>query len=302
MQPYNNYPESYQEAARIIHDCNAILITAGAGLGVDSGLPDFRGTEGFWQAYPVFRQKGLDFFDLANPRWFKDDPQQAWGFYGHRHNLYRATTPHKGFKILLDWVQKLDHNYFVFTSNVDGHFQKTGFSTERIHECHGSFEFLQCSDACTTQIWSAETTHLQIDEETLIANQPIPKCPVCDAPARPNILMFGTPVSFQITIKPKTKNTKLGFQIFPPKQKSQSLKLVPVRSSLRSEPNQKKLPASLTNPWSELTRVTAVAPSPASLLLMAACKVYVKSRMSCDSSKSKTQCMIASKNYKLLFS
>ncbi|MDG1512881.1 MAG: Sir2 family NAD-dependent protein deacetylase [Mariniblastus sp.] len=191
MQPYQSDRECYQEAARIIHNCDAVLITAGAGLGVDSGLPDFRGTEGFWQAYPAFRQKGLDFFDLANPRWFKDDPQQAWGFYGHRQNLYRATTPHAGFKILLDWVRKVDHNYFVFTSNVDGHFQKTGFSPERIHECHGSFEFLQCSDACTTQTWSAEKTHLQIDEETLIANQPIPKCPVCDAPARPNILMFG---------------------------------------------------------------------------------------------------------------
>ena len=40
-------------------DCDGLLITAGAGMGVDSGLPDFRGREGFWQAYPALAQAGL---------------------------------------------------------------------------------------------------------------------------------------------------------------------------------------------------------------------------------------------------
>jgi NAD-dependent SIR2 family protein deacetylase len=40
-------------AAEAIHAADALLITAGAGMGVDSGLPDFRGNEGFWKAYPV---------------------------------------------------------------------------------------------------------------------------------------------------------------------------------------------------------------------------------------------------------
>jgi len=39
-------------AARTIQAADAILVGAGAGMGVDSGLPDFRGTEGFWKAYP----------------------------------------------------------------------------------------------------------------------------------------------------------------------------------------------------------------------------------------------------------
>ncbi len=191
MQTNPNDSDSYQKAARIIRECDALLITAGAGLGVDSGLPDFRGTEGFWRAYPAFKKKGLDFYDLANPRWFKDNPGQAWGFYGHRLNLYRATTPHAGFNILLDWVRQVDDNYFVFTSNVDGHFQKSGFSPDRILECHGSFEFLQCSETCTRRIWSSEKTRIQIDEELFTAMAPIPQCSVCDATARPNILMFG---------------------------------------------------------------------------------------------------------------
>ena len=38
-------------AARAVAGAEAILITAGAGMGVDSGLPDFRGTLGFWRAF-----------------------------------------------------------------------------------------------------------------------------------------------------------------------------------------------------------------------------------------------------------
>ena len=32
------------------------------------------------------------------PRWFREDPAFAWGFYGHRRNLYRETQPHAGFR------------------------------------------------------------------------------------------------------------------------------------------------------------------------------------------------------------
>src|SRR3954469_23658296 len=85
-------------AADAVKSAEQILITAGAGMGVDSGLPDFRGTDGFWRVYPPFKQLGLRFEQIANPKWFDADPHLAWGFYGHRLNLYRATTPHDGFE------------------------------------------------------------------------------------------------------------------------------------------------------------------------------------------------------------
>src|SRR5262245_65520914 len=75
-----------------------MLIGAGAGMGVDSGLPDFRGDQGFWKAYPPYAERGLRFVDLANPDWFENDPAMAWGFYGHRFNLYHKTAPHAGFR------------------------------------------------------------------------------------------------------------------------------------------------------------------------------------------------------------
>jgi len=77
------------QAADVIRNAEALLVCAGAGIGVDSGLPDFRGNEGFWKAYPPFAKLGLNFIDMANPEWFSQDPELAWGFYGHRLNLYR---------------------------------------------------------------------------------------------------------------------------------------------------------------------------------------------------------------------
>jgi NAD-dependent SIR2 family protein deacetylase len=41
-----------ERAAELIRLADAIFITAGAGMGVDSGLPDFRGDQGFWKAFP----------------------------------------------------------------------------------------------------------------------------------------------------------------------------------------------------------------------------------------------------------
>ena len=43
-----------RRAAQVIAEADALLIGAGAGMGVDSGLPDFRGAQGFWRAYPPY--------------------------------------------------------------------------------------------------------------------------------------------------------------------------------------------------------------------------------------------------------
>ncbi len=179
-----------RRAAEVIRSADALLIGAGAGMGVDSGLPDFRGTEGFWKAYPAYAKLGLDFASMANPEWFEKDPEFAWGFYGHRLGLYRATTPHPGFELLRTWASRMRQGAFVFTSNVDGQFQKAGFPEERIHEVHGSIHFVQCLGSCS-QITSAAPYSVEVDPETFRARPPLPNCPRCGSLLRPNILMFG---------------------------------------------------------------------------------------------------------------
>ncbi len=159
-------------------------------MGVDSGLPDFRGAEGFWNAYPALRESGIRFEDIGSPSTFKTDPALAWGFYGHRLVLYRQTVPHEGFRILLEIANGLPHGCAVYTSNVDGQFQKAGFAEEWMLECHGSIHHLQCLNQCTDDVWSAAGFKPQVDEQRCRLISAPPKCPMCGGTARPNILMF----------------------------------------------------------------------------------------------------------------
>lgn len=179
------------DAAELISQADGLVITAGAGIGVDSGLPDFRGDRGFWNAYPALGALGMPFTSVANPKAFKSMPALAWGFYGHRLKLYRDTAPHAGFTSLLELAHQMPHGAFVFTSNVDGHFQQAGFAPEHVAECHGSIHYLQCLDRCGEPTWSADQFEPVVDAHSCTLLSTLPTCPGCGGLARPNIMMFG---------------------------------------------------------------------------------------------------------------
>lgn len=179
--------------AEHLKQADGLLITAGAGMGVDSGLPDFRGDQGFWKAYPPLKHLGKSFVDMATPELFHANPKLAWGFYGLRLNAYRVVKPHQGFHLLKKWSEtlpNLKNGAFVFTSNVDGEFQKIGFEDDQVFECHGSIHWLQCLDNCTRDIWSADSFVPVVDEYHCQLINDFPFCPHCGGMARPNILMF----------------------------------------------------------------------------------------------------------------
>jgi NAD-dependent SIR2 family protein deacetylase len=181
--------DRFEKAAEAIRNAQAMIVTSGAGMGVDSGLPDFRGDQGFWNAYPMYENLGINFIGAANPANFEGDPAFGWGFYGHRTNLYRETEPHHGFQILQDWAAEFDQDSFVATSNVDGQFQKSGYREDQVLEVHGSIHHLQCLTPCGNAIWNNDET-IPVDFDTMRA-QHVPQCRHCRQPARPNILMFG---------------------------------------------------------------------------------------------------------------
>lgn len=179
-----------ERATALISQADALVVAAGAGIGVDSGLPDFRGNAGFWRAYPALAADGIAFMDIASPEAFHANPRRAWGFYGHRLTLYRNTVPHAGFGLLRKWGEAMQHGYFVFTSNVDGHFQKARFDPLRIDECHGSIHHMQCLGPCSDSIWSATGFEPTVDTASCELRSRLPACPHCGGIARPNILMF----------------------------------------------------------------------------------------------------------------
>lgn len=178
-----------KQAVAWLEDADGLLITAGAGVGTEAGLPDFRDSKGFWRAYPAVGREGLRFEDIASPVAFRETPRLAWGVYGSRLNLCREIAPQAGYEILRRWGAAMTRGSFVYTSNVDGHFARAGFAPERIAESHGSIHMLQCQNACTHQLWSADGFEPVVDGATCRLSSLVPTCPHCGAVARPNVLM-----------------------------------------------------------------------------------------------------------------
>ena len=182
--------EALRRIAERIARADALLITAGAGMSVDSGLPDFRSPKGLWRAYPPLAKLGLSFEEMAQPHWFAVNPEMAWAWYGHRQQLYREARPHRGYGILRGWAQAMPSGSFVVTSNVDGQFLTAGFPERSLLEVHGSVHRHQCTTPCSNGVWDAGPLAFEIDLTSLRATGSLPRCPQCGGLARPNVLMF----------------------------------------------------------------------------------------------------------------
>jgi len=130
------------DAAQALKEADALLITSGAGMGVDSGLGTFRGrNSGVW---PPLKAMQKDFSEMSCPNWFGSDPRLAWAFWHFRHQAYALGTPHAGYSILAKWGKDLKYGLFSATSNIDGHWARTeGVGPERLYECHGTVMRMQ---------------------------------------------------------------------------------------------------------------------------------------------------------------
>ncbi len=177
------------QSAKILEEAEALIITAGSGIGIDSGLPNYNDPNVFKNLFPKLGLENISFAQMANPAWFTKNPKRAWAFYASLKETYAQTEPHNGYEQLLELAKTKKEGYFIFTSNVDGHFQKAGFDPLRIEECHGSIHHLQCSFPCGDHTWQhgpdmpyhAENMELSVDP---------PTCPYCHSIARPNILLY----------------------------------------------------------------------------------------------------------------
>ncbi|UJR35042.1 hypothetical protein I4U23_027818 [Adineta vaga] len=189
------------QAAELIISCEAILFTSGAGMGVSSGLGTFRGiAAGVWP--PLLKHKDLDFTDMSNPQWFEkaqgnseehNTANFGYAFWAYRYNAYTSSAPHIGYEIAKQWSRFNHVKYsFSFTSNIDGHWIKSGWDESSILECHGSIHYMQCIQPCRNKIWETNSSlNLLIDPKTDCVIDNLPKCLYCKRLARPNVLMFG---------------------------------------------------------------------------------------------------------------
>ena len=147
-------------------------------MGVDAGIPDFRGSSGIWTS-----EKDTFIKFASGPAW-KERPLEAWNFYINRIIKYSQVQPHRGYFDL----KNLDKDVYVVTSNVDGHFKAAGYDHDKIYEIHGNLEYIQCSRRCCRDIQPMPTFTGE-----LATLEKAPHCPHCGSVMRPVVMMFNDP-------------------------------------------------------------------------------------------------------------
>jgi len=164
-----------EEAARVLHGAGLVLVTTGAGMSRESGIPTFRDAlTGLWARY--------DPEELATEAAFRRHPARVFGWYAWRRRLVHAVAPHAGYHALVA-LERLVPELAIVTQNVDGLHRRAG--SRRVLELHGSLERFSCVDA--RHPFSADAIPSpEADTEC----EP-PGCPRCGSPVRPDVVWFG---------------------------------------------------------------------------------------------------------------
>ena len=166
-----------------LNDYDDILILAGAGMGIDAGLPDYNEMHDMVDEAATIHQ--IDPYMIEHPDFYKQNPRAAWGMKARVMNMFLTKSPHSGYYTLKE--QTKTKNVFIVTSNIDNHFRDAGFNESKLYEIHGRLTILQCIHReCNKHhhLWPLD--HMP-KEENMMLTSAIPKCRYCNSYSRPNV-------------------------------------------------------------------------------------------------------------------
>ena len=112
-----------------IQEADALFLTSGAGMSVDAGIPDYRSNTG---VICQLKKQNYNYNELTTPDFFLKNPQNAWGWYIFQMQKYLNTEPHSGYYLIKDYINKKNLDYFVYTSNLDTMWRRSGFSNDNV--------------------------------------------------------------------------------------------------------------------------------------------------------------------------
>ncbi|MGB0637696.1 MAG: SIR2 family NAD-dependent protein deacylase [Myxococcota bacterium] len=133
-----------QTLRQVVDSGGHLLFLTGAGVSAESGIPTFRGPEGFWTVgSSVYRPE-----ELATLRTFMRDPELVWPWYLWRRQVCRNAAPNPAHDAFVAIERILGDQFTLVTQNVDGLHLRAGNSKDRTFEIHGNIDFYRCSNDC----------------------------------------------------------------------------------------------------------------------------------------------------------
>jgi NAD-dependent deacetylase len=159
--------------ARLISEASRPAALTGAGISVDSGIPDFRSPGGLWSVF--------DPAEYATLSCFVRDPGKAWELYRALGKTLLGKRPNAAHLALAE-LERAGRLEGVITQNVDGLHQAAGSRT--VLEIHGDHRRLECLRCRRSEPFL----------EAHLEPGPVPRCAACGHPLKPGVVLFEEPV------------------------------------------------------------------------------------------------------------
>jgi len=184
--------ELIEKITQMIRSGGRVVVLTGAGISAESGIPTFRGPEGYWTT----GSKNYRPEEMATYRMFSQMPEEVWQWYLYRLGVCRNAEPNAGHRAVVDMEEALGERFLLITQNVDGLHLRAGSSPECTYQIHGNIEFVRCGHECTAEIFpipglQAGAPHAAPLPATLTAkDREALTCPKCGRWLRPHVLWF----------------------------------------------------------------------------------------------------------------
>lgn len=164
-----------------------VLVMTGAGVSAESGIPTFRGEEGYWKV----GSRNYHPQELASWAAWTRMPDELWSWYLNRYGVCRAAEPNAAHHALARLEAVLENRFRLVTQNVDGLHLRAGNSEPRTYQIHGHIDVMRCASECSPTLhptpdfgpWPKERRLIDDERARLV-------CPECGARTRPHVLWF----------------------------------------------------------------------------------------------------------------
>ncbi len=166
-----------------------VLWLTGAGISAESGIPTFRGKEGYWQV----GSRNYQPEEMATWAAFQEMPEEVWAWYLYRRGVCRGAKPNVAHLALAAAEERGAEHFLLVTQNVDGLHLRAGNTLDRTYQIHGNIDFMRCSRECLpAPVPMPESLDVAWEKGRALAGRELEelKCPSCGALGRPHVLWF----------------------------------------------------------------------------------------------------------------
>jgi len=165
-----------------------VVALTGAGISAESGIPTFRGPEGFWTVGSrVYHPE-----EMATQRAFRAMPDEVWRWYLCRLGSCHGAQPNDAHRALAELERALGDRFLLVTQNVDGLHLRAGSSLRRTYQIHGNIDFMRCAGAHGQELLPMPNGLPRVADGEPLADQVRLRlvCPRCGERTRPHVLWF----------------------------------------------------------------------------------------------------------------